>query len=179
MTNILFVCTANQFRSPIAASYFAHRLKETGEPGEWQVFSAGTWTVNGLPAHPKAVTAAAQLGLNLNKHKTREVTAKMLSDADLIIVMEQGQKEALECEFTDCIGRIVLMGELAGEHESEILDPARTDFEDGDAIVRSIVACIDKGFVKLLDLTRPHSGTQCIQSVSDPVEKDARLAGLC
>ena len=179
MTHILFVCTANQFRSPIAALYFARRLKEAGEPGEWQVYSAGTWVVNGLPAHPKAVTAAAQLGLNLNEHRTREVTAQILSDADLIIVMEQGQKEALECEFADCIGQIVLMGELAGEHESEILDPARTDFEDGDAIVRSIVACIDKGFVKLMDLAKSRHDTQCIQSDSDSVEEGTRLTGQC
>lgn len=160
MPNILFVCTANQFRSPIAAAYFERRLCDLSASAGWTVSSAGTWVTAGLPAHPKALIEAAALGLDLRAHRTREVDAAMLAAADLIVVMEQGHREALECEFPQCRGRIVLLGTAAGEDHPEIPDPARTHFEESAAAARSITACIDKGFSKLVSLAESQRGPQ-------------------
>jgi len=66
------------------------------------------------------------------------------------MVMEEGQKEALECEFPTCRGWIVLLGELAGRSDPEIPDLANTDFEDSGAIARKIAACIEEGFTGIL-----------------------------
>ena len=55
MPTLLFVCTANRFRSPLAAAYAARQLRDAGLPADWQAASAGTWTPAGLPAHPKAL----------------------------------------------------------------------------------------------------------------------------
>ena len=99
MPVILFVCTANRFRSPIAAAYTKRKLQTTDQSADWTVISAGTWTEPGLPAHDKALSAAHALGLDLNSHHTRVVSTAIMATADLIIVMEQGHKEALECEF--------------------------------------------------------------------------------
>jgi protein-tyrosine-phosphatase len=150
MPVIIFVCTANRFRSPIAAACAERKLHIEGQPGEWTVISAGTWTEPDLPAHPKALSAATTLGLNLNTHHTRVVNTALMATADLIIVMEHGHKEALECEFPTCRGRIVLLGELAGERNPEIPDPSKTDFEESNAIARLIAACIENGFTELL-----------------------------
>jgi protein-tyrosine phosphatase len=150
MPFILFVCTANRFRSPIAAAYVESQLRATSRSGTWLVSSAGTWTDPGLPAHPKALSAAAGLGLDLSTHHTREVNTTLLSAADLIIVMERSHKEALECEFPFCRGRIALLGELAGEGNPEISDPSKMDFEESDATARTIAVCIEKGFPELL-----------------------------
>ncbi len=160
MTEILFVCTANQFRSPIAAAYFAHKLRENGASTGWTLSSAGTWVKAETPAHPKAMMAAAQLGLDLSTHRSREVNARMLIAADLIVVMELGHKEALEYEFPQCKGRIVLLGEAAGEHGIEIDDPARSNFVESDVTVQSIIVCIDKGFSKLVNLAESRRDTQ-------------------
>ena len=74
MSVILFVCTANRFRSPIAAAYTESKLRSAGKLGAWVVRSAGTWTTNGEPAHPEAIKAAAELGLDLSTHLTHEVS---------------------------------------------------------------------------------------------------------
>ena len=150
MPVILFVCTANRFRSPIAAACAERKLRTDGQPGEWTVISAGTWTEPGLPAHSKALSAAAALGLDLIAHHTRVVNTALMATADLIIVMEHGHKEALECEFPTCRGRIVLLGELAGERNPEIPDPSKTNFEESNAIARTIAVCIENGFTELL-----------------------------
>ncbi|MFU8827432.1 MAG: hypothetical protein ACNA70_08065, partial [Brevefilum sp.] len=50
MASVLFVCTANRFRSPIASIFFAKAVVRHGDDGEIRVSSAGTWTVAGQPA---------------------------------------------------------------------------------------------------------------------------------
>jgi protein-tyrosine phosphatase len=150
MPLILFVCTANRFRSPIAAACAERKLQAAGLAGSWTVASAGTWTVAGLPSHPRAQLAATTLGLDLSAHRTREVDTALLASANLIVVMEQGHKEALECEFPTCRGRICLLGKLAGERDPEIPDPASMDFYESDATAQMIITFIEKSFTELL-----------------------------
>jgi protein-tyrosine-phosphatase len=154
MPNILFVCTANQFRSPIAEAYFTRKLTSTGAAGTWTVGSAGTWTPAGMPAHPQAVEAAAKLGLDLSAHRTREVSAEMLAAADLIVVMEHSHKEALEAEFPAVRGRVVLLGSLANIPGGEIPDNVGDNFDQPDAMIRMVCACISKGFAELVQLAK-------------------------
>ncbi len=94
MPSILFVCTANQFRSPIAAAKFSCLLGKDELTKEWTVDSAGTWAEEGLPVHPKAIQAATKLGLTLSEHASREVNKDILNKADLIVVMEHGSSRS-------------------------------------------------------------------------------------
>ena len=138
------------FRSPIAAAYFTRKLSDIGGVGNWTVGSAGTWTQANLPAHPKAVIAAARLGLDLKAHQTREVEAASLSAADVIVVMEKGHQEALFSEFPSTKAKTVLLGNLAMTPFGEIPDPAENKFENSEEIARNICLCIDEGFTELV-----------------------------
>lgn len=150
MPTILFVCTANQFRSPIAAACFDRKLRDERCAGEWRVLSAGTWAPPGLPAHPIALQAAAARGLDLLAHTTREVDASILSAADLIVVMTHNHREALLAEFPDVAGKMHLLGELAGIPGGEIPDPAEDNFAKADAIVRLVCDSVDKAFAAVV-----------------------------
>jgi len=152
MPSILFVCTANKFRSPIAAAYFTRKLNDSSSEGDWIVGSAGTWTQANLPAHPRALIAAARLGLDLTAHHTREVDAELLSSADVIVVMEKGHQEALASEFPSTKAKMVLLGNLARSPFGEITDPAEYMFENAEEIARVIGLCIDEGFAELVAL---------------------------
>jgi protein-tyrosine-phosphatase len=149
MSEILFVCTANQFRSPIAAAYFTRKLNSNGNPNNIQVSSAGTWTPDGLPAHPKAIEAGLKLGLDLKHHRTREVNAEMLEAADRIIVMQHSHKEAIEAEFQFAQGKVSLLGELARITEVEIQDPALENFHNSEETARIICLCIDRSYKEI------------------------------
>jgi len=83
MPNVLFVCMANQFRSPLAAALFEKNLKDENASAGWMVSSAGTWVEQESGAHPAAIHAAKNLGLDLSGHKSREVSADMIAAADL------------------------------------------------------------------------------------------------
>lgn len=149
MTGILFVCTANQFRSPIAAAYLNRKMISAGTPEKMHVSSAGTWTPEGLPAHPKAMEAGAKFGLDLKHHRTREVNAEILQAADHIIVMQYSHKEAIEAEFPFTQGKVSLLGELARITEAEIQDPAVENFHNSEETARIICLCIDRCYLDI------------------------------
>ncbi len=150
MPVILFVCTANQFRSPLAAAYFSQKIALAGISGEWKVGSAGTWGVEGLPAHPLAIEAAVKAGLDLRRHRTREVNDKIIISADLIVCMQKSHREALEAEFEKAKGKIILLGSFAKLPADEIPDPAKDAFAQPDVTAQMIFHSIDEGFSPLI-----------------------------
>src|SRR5574342_215426 len=99
MHTILFVCTGNQYRSPIAAEAFRDQLVQDGRDVEWVVNSAGTWTSPGEYPPQEAVDLARLHGLEIRRHKTRTLTANLLAESDLVIVMEVSHKESIKAEF--------------------------------------------------------------------------------
>lgn len=153
MPAILFVCTANQFRSPIAAACFLRKLSTSGISDTWTIASAGTWTSSGLPAHAEAIQAASKLELDLSIHRTQEVNASLLESSNLIVVMESRHKEVLELEFPKVVGHIVLLGELAKVPGGEIPDPAKEKFANADQIAALIFSSIQRTFPKLVQFT--------------------------
>jgi len=162
MTELLFVCTSNKFRSPLAAAYFLKKLKENSffikNPDEdWHVASAGTWTEEGQPVPPYLLDRAYEMGLDLSAHRTREVTAEILAAADLIFVMEKNHREMLEIEFPESAKRIFLLGELSDPRFPEIPDPAFLDLKDSETIIRTITSDIDRNFQKIIRMAEERS----------------------
>lgn len=152
MPSVLFVCTANRFRSPIAAACFARELTLHKLPASWHVSSAGTWTQDGLPAIGAAVLAARRIGLDIRGHAARGITAQMVQDADLILVMEQGHKEALRSEFPAAAGRIHILSEMAGALAYDIPD---TQSPAGAAEVATEIAdLVRSGFDRICALAQ-------------------------
>ncbi|RPH69065.1 hypothetical protein EHM76_07360, partial [bacterium] len=99
MPSILFVCTGNQYRSPIAAAVFLRQLGRLNASSAWTIGSAGTWVTPQLPPYRKAIQIARGLGLDIENRKTCVVSEAALSKYDLVLVMEQGHKEAIISEF--------------------------------------------------------------------------------
>jgi protein-tyrosine phosphatase len=160
LPEVLFICTANQFRSPVAAAYFTRKLIILKTPGIWKVTSAGTWTPGNLPAHPKAIEAAKRIELDLSTHRTQEVNAALLDSADLIVCMQAGHKEAIVAEFPTIRDRVILLGSLANIPGEDITDPAQERFAQPDEVVRIIIKSIDKAFPRLVDLAESRQNRQ-------------------
>lgn len=147
MSSILFICTANRYRSPIAAACFKSELSKRDQDKAWDVQSAGTWTQNGLAALPDAVLAARQFGLDIREHRSREVTAEMMAAADLILVMERDQKEALQIEFRSSRHKVALLTEVTEGVSTDIADPVR--FPQNQQAASEICRLIGAGFDKI------------------------------
>ena len=157
MPSILFVCTANQFRSPIAAACLLHSIAGEGTVEKWIVGSAGTWAESGLPAPGFALKAASQLRLaGLDRHRTRSISQKILDDADLIVAMESGHKEAISIEFPAVRDRLYLLSEIADGIAYDIPDPANPRIDPND-VGQEIQFLITKGKTKILQMAESFS----------------------
>jgi len=86
MTRILFVCSGNTCRSPLA-EVLAVRI--AGELGlsEVEVRSSGTSTVSGLPPSEGALRAAERHGLSLETHTSSPISSDLVAWADIVLVM--------------------------------------------------------------------------------------------
>ena len=123
MPSILFVCTANRFRSPLAAALFRQVLAEVhGASHPWLVGSAGTWTHTGQPVLPVVLEVARHFGIDLAYHRSSRVSRPLLSQYDLILTMQASQKEALQTEFPDLADSIYLLSDVVERGSYDIPD---------------------------------------------------------
>ena len=132
MPSVLFVCTANRFRSPLAEGIFRKALAEQekekttpwdiGRIGDWEAGSAGTWAVPGLPALPHVVEAADQLGIDLTSHRSQRVSAELLSRYDLILVVQETHREMLVNEFPPFKDQIYLLSQVINHEAYDLPD---------------------------------------------------------
>ena len=131
MPSVLFVCTANRFRSPLAAGIFMQALREETDPevlrvlrsaGPWKAASAGTWAMPGQPVLAQVQTAAEELGLDLSSHRSQRVSGALLAEYDLTLVMQASQREALLSEFPHLEEHIYLFSHVVERGSYDIPD---------------------------------------------------------
>ena len=148
LKSIIFICTANRYRSPLAAALFQKKLKDEGKAKEWRVGSAGTWTQADLPVIPHAYQKAQEMGLNLGEHRSVEVSGEILSKYNLIAVMENGHKEGLGVEFPELRNRIFLLSEIVDHIAYDIPDPAKI-MDDADQIIDELFDLLQRGYAAI------------------------------
>ena len=89
---LLFVCTGNTCRSPMAAAIARRLAAERGLQGV-SIASAGTGALDGAPASDGALLVGIEAGVDLAPHRARVLTREIVADADLILVMIGGHLE--------------------------------------------------------------------------------------
>lgn len=89
MKTILFVCTGNTCRSPMAVGLVGKTL---GKKRNIEIKSAGVIAPNGLPASSNAVSVMKELDIDISKHCTQPLTKELVGEAHLVFVMTQIHK---------------------------------------------------------------------------------------
>lgn len=93
---ILFVCTGNTCRSPMAEALAAAALAEVGDGGvETRIASAGVAAATGSPATPEGVDALRRLGVEPGPHRASMLTREMVEEADVVYGMTTSHVEAV------------------------------------------------------------------------------------
>jgi protein-tyrosine-phosphatase len=127
--SLLFVCTGNICRSPLAEAFLKDYASKQGQPGRISVSSAGTHAWDGNPATAEASLAGARYGLDLSQHRAREVRRSIIEENDFILAMTIRQHEWLLRAFPESKNKLYLAllfpRRLAGESPevADVPDP--------------------------------------------------------
>jgi RpiB/LacA/LacB family sugar-phosphate isomerase len=122
MKTILFICTGNICRSPMAEGLFRHAV---GGRGEYRVLSAGLGAMDGQPPSAHSVTAMKELGIDISKQRSRMMTAELAKEADYIFGMTHSHVDTVQLLYPQAAEKTFLMREF-----DDTLDPYEKDISD-------------------------------------------------
>lgn len=117
MKKVLFVCTGNTCRSPMAEALLRQKAMEEGI--RLEVGSAGISAVNGLSPSDAAVQVMKEKGIDHSSHRSRPLDAAMAAWADLILVMTEAHKQMLVHRYPDAVDKLHTLKEYVLEDSQQ------------------------------------------------------------
>jgi protein-tyrosine phosphatase len=121
MKMILFVCTGNTCRSPMAEALFLHRI---GDDLDCTASSAGIYATTGSPASDHAVSVLRELDIDLTNHQSKPLTAELVGEADMIVAMTEAHQYYILDLFPEVGNRVFLINSFGtSKVPADVSDP--------------------------------------------------------
>lgn len=113
-----------------------------------EVLTAGTATVQGLPATAHAVTTMQEHGLDLSVHRSQPVTPALLKSVDLVLTMTAGHRDALRAQYSAQALKIHTLAEYAGSAR-DVSDPFGGPLEEYRRTAKSLAELLSAAVSRL------------------------------
>ncbi len=146
MKTVLFICTGNVCRSPMAEGIFRKAVEDRGN---YRVISAGLGAAEGQPPSPHAVQAVKELGIDISRGRSQMLTTDLVDEADYIFGMTHNHVETVMVMHPAAAEKTFLLREFDETldfFEKDISDPIGGSYE----IYLDCRDQIEQGIVSLL-----------------------------
>lgn len=145
MKKIIFICTGNICRSPMANHYMQKKVKDLGKSDQYIIDSCGTYAVSGEMATKNAIEAMKVYGVNMENHRAKSIQELDLNEYDLIIGLTTTHKIAVQSLYPHISKKVYTLKEYANPEEKyiDIDDPWGLSMQVYDSCAKEIVNNVD------------------------------------
>ncbi|MBJ6361874.1 low molecular weight protein arginine phosphatase [Paenibacillus sp. GCM10012307] len=175
MKRILFVCTGNTCRSPMAEALLRQKAAVAGLSVESR--SAGVSTMDGLPVSPFALQALAAMDI-VHSGSSRTVTAESVARADLILTMTTGHKRHLLERYPQAVDKAYTLKEYVEDDPGVLADIAELETLYTELHMNRVLGgkLSDKQRQRVLELERRIPGFDIADPFGGPLSRYEQAA---
>ena len=145
--NILFVCTGNTCRSPMAQGILKEKAKENGL--DIVVKSAGIYALDGQNASKNAVKSLALDDIDISSHRANIIHRDLVEEADLILTMGNSHREVLISKYDFIENKTYTLKKFAYGIDEDVRDPFGGDINVYNNTKEELKKALDEVVKKL------------------------------
>ena len=146
LKSIMFICTGNICRSPMAHAYTQKKLYDLNKENEYIISSCGTNAIHGQSATDNAIEAMKKYDIDLTRHRATSIEDSDILNYGLILVLTNSHKREVLQSYPSLSKNIFTLREYVNNEEKykDIDDPWGLDINVYNATAKDIVENIDK-----------------------------------
>jgi len=142
LKKILFVCSGNTCRSPLAEG-IARKIFPDRTNISVELSSAGSFALEGAPASKHAIEVASRHGIDLTLHRSRLLDRADVREADLIVTMSEKHRDTVGVIDPAALDYTVLLTDFCGGGD-EVPDPIGGHVAEYERAYELISGCVEE-----------------------------------